>query len=97
MEQYAGFDKDLTKNRVFGMLDTKMNGKLDMSEMTGPIGKQFAASFAKIDTDHDGFIEPNELSAAEGNMQKRREQASQPAAAAPTAAAQPAEKTGGGQ
>jgi hypothetical protein len=47
-----------------------------------------------------GFIEPNELSAAEGNMQKRREQASQPAAAAPAAAptaAQPAEKTGGGQ
>ncbi|HSZ10027.1 MAG TPA: hypothetical protein VK794_15910, partial [Steroidobacteraceae bacterium] len=86
--------------RLFGMLDTKMNGKLDMSELTGPIGKQFAASFAKIDTDHDGFIEPNELAAAEGNMQKRREQASQPAAAAPAApaaAAQPAEKTGGGQ
>jgi len=100
MDQYASFDKELNKNRLFGMLDTKMNGKLDMSELTGPIGKQFAASFAKIDTDHDGFIEPNELSAAEGNMQKRREQASQPAAAAPAAAptaAQPAEKTGGGQ
>jgi len=70
-----------------------MNGKLDMSELTGPIGKEFAASFAKIDTDHDGFIEPNELQAAQTNMQKKRQQAAAPAAPAQ----QPAEKTGGGQ
>jgi Ca2+-binding EF-hand superfamily protein len=78
-----------------------MNGKLDMSELTGPIGKEFAASFAKIDTDHDGFIEPNELQAAQANMQKRRQQAKQQPgqeAATPAAPAQqPAEKTGGGQ
>jgi hypothetical protein len=82
------------------MLDTKMNGKLDMSEMTGPIGKQFADAFAKIDTDHDGFIEPNELAAAQGAAMKRRQQASQPQGqpAAPAATAQAApEKTGGGQ
>ena len=42
MDQYSAYDKALNENRVFGMLDTKMNGKLDMSEMTGPIGKQFA-------------------------------------------------------
>jgi Ca2+-binding EF-hand superfamily protein len=75
-----------------------MNGKLDMSELTGPIGKQFADAFAKIDTDHDGFIEPNELAAAQANGQKRRQQASQqqgqPAQGAP---AQAPEKTGGGQ
>ena len=65
--------------------------------MTGPIGKQFAEAFAKIDSDHDGFIEPKELAAAQGNMQKRRQQASQPQAA-PGAPAQAApEKTGGGQ
>ena len=92
----------MNENRVFGMLDTKMNGKLDMSEMTGPIGKQFAEAFAKIDTDHDGFIEPNELAAAQANGQKRRQQASQPqgqpAPGAPAQAAQAApEKTGGGQ
>ena len=97
MEQYKAYDKELNDNRVFGMLDTKMNGKLDMSELTGPIGKQFADAFAKIDTDHDGFIEPNELSAAQVNMQKRRQQASQQQAA-PGAPAQAApEKTGGGQ
>ncbi len=75
---HAAYDKALNDNRLFGMLDTKMNGKLDMSELTGPIGKDFAASFAKIDTDHDGFIEPNELAAAQANVQKRRQQASQP-------------------
>jgi hypothetical protein len=82
------------------MLDTKMNGKLDMSELTGPIGKQFAESFAKIDADHDGFIEPNELRAAQGAMMKRRQQASQqeaPVAAPMPQAPQGAEKTGGGQ
>jgi Ca2+-binding EF-hand superfamily protein len=77
-----------------------MNGKLDMSELTGPIGKQFADSFAKIDADHDGFIEPNEMRAAQASMMKRRQQASQqPAAGAspPMPAAPAPEKTGGGQ
>jgi hypothetical protein len=101
MEKYVAYDKELNANRLFGMLDTKMNGKLDMSELTGPIGKDFAASFAKIDADHDGFIEPQELMAAQANMQKRRQQASQQPqgqGAAPAAPAQqPAEKTGGGQ
>jgi peroxiredoxin len=99
MDQYVAYDKALNDNRVFGMLDTKVNGKLDPSELVGPIGSQFAASFAKIDTDHDGFIEPQELAAAQAAAQKRRQQASQqpqsPAGAAPAQAA--GEKTGGGQ
>jgi len=98
MDQYKAYDKELIENRLFGMLDTKMNGKLDPSEMTGPIGKDFAASFAKIDTDHDGFIEPKELAAAQASMQKKHQQAQQgqgsPAATAPPPAG---EKTGGGQ
>ena len=101
MDKYVAYDKELNANRLFGMLDTKMNGKLDMTELTGPIGSQFAPSFAKIDADHDGFIEPQELMAAQANSQKRRQQASQQPqgqGAAPAAPAQqPAEKTGGGQ
>jgi peroxiredoxin len=101
MDQYVAYDKALNDNRLFGILDTKVNGKLDPSELVGPIGKEFAASFAKIDTDHDGFIEPQELAAAQAAMQKRRQQASQQqqGQGAPGAApAQtPAEKTGGGQ
>jgi peroxiredoxin len=100
MDQYAAFDQELNQDRVFGMLDTKMNGKLDMSELTGPIGKQFADSFAKIDADHDGFIEPNEMRAAQASMMKRRQQASQqpaPGASPPMPAPPATEKTGGGQ
>jgi hypothetical protein len=97
MDQFAAYDNALNENRLFGMLDTKMNGKLDASELTGPIGKQFADSFAKIDADHDGFIEPKELAAAQGAAMKRRQQASQPAAPAGAAPAQTApEKSGGG-
>ncbi|MEA3175472.1 MAG: hypothetical protein QOF42_2883, partial [Gammaproteobacteria bacterium] len=84
----------LDSGRLFGMLDSKVNGKLDESELVGPIGSQFKASFAKIDTDHDGFIEPQELLAAQAASMKRQRAASQ----APAAPAQPAaEKTGGGQ
>jgi peroxiredoxin len=106
MAQYVAYDRDLNANRLFGILDTKMNGKLDPSELTGPIGKEFADSFAKIDADHDGFIEPNELMAAQASMQKRRQQARQqqgqgaeaaPAPAGAPPAQAPAEKTGGGQ
>jgi peroxiredoxin len=95
MEEYSAFDKQLDATRLFGMLDSKVNGKLDESELIGPIGSQFKAGFAKIDTDHDGFIEPQELLAAQAASMKRQRAASQPPAAAP---AQPApEKTGGGQ
>jgi len=103
MDQYVAFDRELNANRLFGILDTKVNGKLDASELVGPMGSPFAASFAKIDTDHDGFIEPQELLAAQASMQKQRRQAAQqPAqgaagAAGAAPAQQTAEKTGGGQ
>ncbi len=61
--EYTAYDRALNETRVFGMLDTKINGKLDKSELVGPVGEKFRASFAKIDTDHDGFIEPKELAA----------------------------------
>jgi peroxiredoxin len=106
MADYVAYDQELNANRLFGILDTKVNGKLDPSELVGPIGKEFAANFAKIDTDHDGFIEPQELMAAQAAAQKRRQQASQQqqpqqqgqgAAGAAAPAQAPAEKTGGGQ
>jgi hypothetical protein len=104
MNDYLAYDQALNSTRLFGMLDTKVNGKIEPSELTGPIGKQFAENFAKIDTDHDGFIEPQELAAAQAAAAKRRQQAAQqaqPAQGAPAVGAAPAtppaEKTGGGQ
>lgn len=96
MDDYAIYDKKLGDNRLFGMLDTKVNGKLDESELIGPIGEKFKAAFAKIDADHDGFIEPAELAAAEAAGAKRREQAQQQAPMpSPTAQSQRGDKTGG--
>jgi peroxiredoxin len=93
MADYNVFDNELNATRLFGILDTKMNGKLDESELVDPVGEPFKASFAKIDADHDGFIEPNELAAAQAAGARRRQQANQQAPA--PAQAQTAEKTGG--
>ena len=67
------YDEALDSSRLFGMLDTKVNGKLNPSELTGPIGAPLKAHFAQIDTDHDGFIEPQELAAAQAFMRHRRQ------------------------
>jgi hypothetical protein len=97
MDQYTAYDQALNEDRVFGMLDTKVNGKLDESELVGPIGEKFKASFAKIDADHDGFIEPKELAAAQAAGAKRRQQAQEqaPSKAPATTQNQSADKTGG--
>jgi peroxiredoxin len=97
MDQYTAYDQALNEDRVFGMLDTKVNGKLDESELVGPIGEKFKASFAKIDADHDGFIEPKELAAAQAAGAKRRQQAQEQAPSKPPATTQnqAADKTGG--
>ena len=89
MEPYLAYDKALDASGKFGMFDTKLNGKLDPSELTGPIGKVLAENFTFIDADHDGYIEPSELAAATAHMQKKRAEAAArqrpPQAAAQTA------------
>ena len=94
MEAYNQYDQKLNDGRLFGILDQKMNGKLDESELVGPLGEQFKPSFAKIDADHDGFIEPNELAAAQAAGAKRRAQAQQ-LGTPPARQDATADKTGG--
>jgi peroxiredoxin len=81
MKDYVVYDKALNSTRLFGILDTKVNGKLDASELTGPMGTPYKAYFQMIDTNHDGFIEPEELAAAQAYAQQRRNQSPPPAAA----------------
>jgi peroxiredoxin len=104
MKDYVAYDKALNSDRLFGILDSKVNGKLDESELIGRMGSQFKPYFSAIDTNHDGFIEPDELAAAQAYAQRMRAPAgtnssvapapTAPAAAAP-AAAPPAKTTGG--
>jgi peroxiredoxin len=77
MKDYIAYDRALNSTRLFGILDVKVSGKLDASELTGPMGSSYKPYFAMIDTDHDGFIEPQELQVAQAVAQQRREQAAQ--------------------
>jgi peroxiredoxin len=78
------YDQALNATRMFGMLDTKVDGKLDPADLTGPIGARIKANFALIDSNHDGFIEPEELAAAQQFMRRRHGAAEAKGVNAPT-------------
>jgi hypothetical protein len=62
----------LEGTRLMGMLDRKLDGKLTADELRGPLGEQMKAHFAQIDTNHDGFIEADELATMQKFMRERR-------------------------
>ena len=55
------YDEDLKNAGFLGMLDTDMDGKIDKSELVGPLGALVKAHFDEIDTNHDGVIDAAEL------------------------------------
>jgi len=55
------YDDDLQAAGFFGMLDTDMDGRIEKSELVGPIGAVAKAHFDEIDTNHDGVIDAAEL------------------------------------
>jgi len=69
------------------MLDSNIDGKLQKSELKGQVGKMLLAQWDKIDANHDGFIDKDELAAAQKMMMGHHRQQAEatPAAAAPTA------------
>jgi len=74
-----------------------MNGKIEESELVGPMGTPYKPYFAMIDTNHDGFIEPQELMVAQAVAAQRRQQTPPPAqgsAATPAAPAATGKPTG---
>jgi len=82
MRDYAPYNKTVNEpNRLFGILDTRMNGKLEQSEFIG-FGGAFQPFFAEMDTDHDGFVELPELTATLPGIEQRLIQQAQAAAAA---------------
>jgi peroxiredoxin len=95
MANYVQYDRALNSTRLFGILDAKLNGKLDPSELTGPMGSPYKAYFEMIDTNHDGFIEPAELAMAQQVAAQRRAQAQQQAQGAAPVQSQSAGIAGG--
>lgn len=70
--QTPEYEKALQGNLLFGILDSNIDGKLDKAELRGKAGALLLKYFDLIDTNHDGFIEPEELAAAQKLLPKGR-------------------------
>jgi hypothetical protein len=91
------YDKGLDEDRMMGMLDSNIDGKLEKSELKGELGARILKNWDMIDKNHDGFIDKDELAAMQkmmGEQRRRREAQAKPAAAPAVAAATP---TAGGK
>jgi mono/diheme cytochrome c family protein len=62
----VSYDKDLDQDRMLGMLDSNIDGKIEKAELKGQIGRMMAKYWDQLDTDHDGSLDKAELA----NMQK---------------------------
>ncbi len=74
----VNYDEELNNDRVMGMLDANIDGKLEKTELKGQLGEQMLKFFDVLDANHDGFIDNNELAAMQkmmGGQHKRREAA----------------------
>jgi hypothetical protein len=90
----VNYDEELNKDRLMGMLDANIDGKIEKAELKGQLGDQIAKYFDVLDKNHDGAIDSEELAAMQkmmGGQRRKREAAAAPAApaAAPAAAATP--------
>jgi hypothetical protein len=89
------FDKDLDTNRLMGMLDQNIDGKIQKAELKGEVGDMIGKYFDVLDKNHDGALDADELAAMQKMMggQRRREAAAdKPAAPAAPASAPTAGK-----
>jgi len=89
------YDEALNQDRLLGMLDANIDGKIEKAELKGQIGDQIGKYWDVLDKDHDGSIDKTELVAMQKMMggRRRRESAggeAKPAAPAPAAASTPA-------
>jgi Ca2+-binding EF-hand superfamily protein len=91
--QHPEYTKDLQANMMMGMLDANLDGKITQAELKGRLGDMLKKYFTLIDTNHDGFIEKDELAAAMKMMGGRNVFGGKPAtttAAPPKVATAPA-------
>ncbi len=65
----------LNNTRTMGILDTNMDGKVQITEVRGRMAQMLKANFEKLDADHDGGLDDNELSPVTKMMNRRIEEA----------------------
>ncbi len=66
------YDKELLANRLFGMMDDNIDGKLAKDELRGQLGERMKAAFTLIDSDKDGYISLAEFKAVAARFAPRR-------------------------
>ena len=79
----VNYEEDMGKTRLLGMLDSNLDGKLEKSELKGRMGAQLAKYFDVLDKNHDGYLDADELAAAQGMMGGNRRSAANPPTAKP--------------
>jgi hypothetical protein len=62
----------LFQSTMLGALDDNLSGKVEASELKGPMGQMMKARFAELDRNKDGALDGAELSAAGGRRDMRR-------------------------
>ncbi|MFL5295501.1 MAG: hypothetical protein ACJ798_03880, partial [Phenylobacterium sp.] len=68
------YDKDLDKDRMLGMLDSNIDGKIQKAELKGQMGGMIGKYWDVVDANHDGALDKTELAAMEKMMQGQRRQ-----------------------
>ncbi|MDB5426592.1 MAG: hypothetical protein JWR43_567, partial [Phenylobacterium sp.] len=83
----VNYDEELNKDRLFGMLDDNIDGKIEKTELKGQAGDMIAKYWDTLDKNHDGVLDKEEFAAMQKMMGSRKRAQAAPA---PTAAPAPA-------
>jgi peroxiredoxin len=66
------YEDQLKQNRLMGILDQRMDGRITKDELKGQMGAGIKANFDRIDANHDGVIDETELAAVSKYMMHHR-------------------------
>jgi mono/diheme cytochrome c family protein len=91
----VNYEPEMNANRMMGMLDDNIDGKIEKAELKGRMGEMLGKYFDVLDKNHDGALDNSELAAAQqmmGGFRGRRQDAAPAPGAKPTGGATP---TGG--
>jgi mono/diheme cytochrome c family protein len=76
----VNYEPEMNANRLMGMLDDNLDGKIEKVELKGRPGEMLAKYWDVLDKNHDGALDRSELAAAQAMMGPRRSAAAAPAA-----------------
>ena len=55
------YDDDMLRTRLIGMMDSNFDGKVQKSELRGPIGDGVLPHFEQLDVNKDGSLDAKEF------------------------------------